>query len=97
MSHRPAPLRIALHVIPGSSRTSVGGSRGDALVVRVTARPERGRATDAALRALAEALGVRPRDVRLVAGTTSRAKLVEVATADPTTATRLAALRSARE
>jgi hypothetical protein len=92
-----APLRVAVHVIPGSSRTLVGGSRGEALVVRVTARPERGRATDAAMRAVAEALNVRPRDVRLVAGTTSRAKVFEVAAGGPEIAARLAALRTFRE
>jgi uncharacterized protein YggU (UPF0235/DUF167 family) len=51
---------------------------GEALVVRVAARAVEGKATEAALRALAEALGVRRRDVTLVSGATSRDKVVEV-------------------
>ncbi len=71
-------MRVAIRVKPGSGRTVVGGRHDDALVVRVAERAVDGRATEAALRALAEALGVRRRDVRLVTGATSRTKLVEV-------------------
>ncbi|WP_198653219.1 DUF167 domain-containing protein [Actinocorallia populi] len=71
-------IRVAIRVGPGASRTKVGGSRGDALVVRVAARAVEGRATEAALEAVAEALGVRRRDVRLLSGATSRDKLIEV-------------------
>lgn len=72
------PVRFAVRVRPGSTRTRVGGSYGDALVVRVTARAVAGKATEAALRALADALAVRRRDVSLVSGATSRDKVVEV-------------------
>jgi uncharacterized protein len=71
-------LTVAIRVRPGSPRTTVGGSRGDALVVRVTARPVAGKATEAALRAVAEAFGVRPRDVALVTGAASRDKVVRI-------------------
>jgi uncharacterized protein YggU (UPF0235/DUF167 family) len=56
----------------------VGGSHGGALVVRVAERAVDGRATEAGLGALAAALGVRRREVSLVAGATSRTKVVEV-------------------
>ena len=72
-------MRVAVRVRPGASRTAVGGLHGDRLVVAVTARAVDGAATEAALRALADALGVRPRHVSLVSGATSRDKLVEVA------------------
>ncbi len=71
-------VRIAIHVKPGSVRTRVGGRHGEALVVCVTARAVDGKATEAALRAVAEAFSVRPRDVRLVIGATSRDKVVHV-------------------
>ncbi|GAA2101087.1 hypothetical protein GCM10009780_50810 [Actinomadura alba] len=71
-------MRVAIRVRPGAARTGVGGAYGDALVVRVAARAVEGKATEAALRAVAEALGVRRRDVSLVSGATSRDKVVEV-------------------
>lgn len=71
-------VRVAIRVGPGASRTRVGGAHGGALVVKVAARAVEGQATEAALRALAEALGVRRRDVRLVTGAASRDKVVEV-------------------
>jgi uncharacterized protein YggU (UPF0235/DUF167 family) len=91
-----AEVRVAIRVRPGASRTSVGGRyagpRGDALIVAVTARAVDGRATEAALRAVATALGVRRGEVRLVAGLTSRDKLVAVDPAPADLADRLAAL-----
>lgn len=71
-------MRVVIRVRPGSSRTIVGGEHDGALLVRVGARAVDGKATEAALRALAEALGVRRADVRLVSGATSRTKIVEV-------------------
>jgi uncharacterized protein len=66
-------------VKPGAGRTRVGGRYGDdVLVVAVQAPAVDGRATAAALKALAEALGVPAREVELVSGATSRTKLVEI-------------------
>jgi hypothetical protein len=48
------------------------------LVVAVTARAADGKATEAALRAVAEAFGVRRGDVSLVTGATSRDKVVDI-------------------
>lgn len=57
----------------------MGGRYGDAtLVVAVQAPAVDGRATEAALKAVAKAIGVRAGDVRLVSGATSRTKIVEV-------------------
>ncbi|WP_222194624.1 DUF167 domain-containing protein [Modestobacter italicus] len=69
---------MAIRVRPGASRTAVGGAHDGALVVRVTARAVDGRATEAALAAVADAFGVRRSAVTLVTGATSRTKLVEV-------------------
>lgn len=76
-------VRLAIRVRPGASRTRVGGAYGDSLVVAVSARAVDGAATDAALAAVAEALGLRRREVALVTGTTSRDKVVEITTTDP--------------
>jgi uncharacterized protein YggU (UPF0235/DUF167 family) len=89
----PIPAaRIAIRVKPGASRTKVGGAYGsdgapggarargveNALVVAVQERAVDGKATEAALRALAAALGVPRRKIRLVSGATSRDKIVEI-------------------
>jgi uncharacterized protein len=76
-------VRITVWVRPGSALTRVGGEHDGALVVRVTARAVGGQATAAALAAVAGAFGVRRGAVTLVAGTTSRTKIIEVAGADP--------------
>ena len=89
------PLTVAIRVAPASSRTSVGGRRGDALVVRVTQPAVDGRATEAALAAIAEALGVRRGDVRLVRGATSRDKIVAIDDSSAELRGRLAELMAA--
>lgn len=71
-------MRVTIRVKPGSARARVGGRHGDALVVSVTARAVEGKATKAALEALAEALGCRNREVILVTGSNSRTKIVQV-------------------
>lgn len=73
-------MRVAIRVKPSSSRTAVGGRypATDSLVVAVTARAVEGKATEAALRAVAAAFGVRRGAVTLVTGATSRDKVVEI-------------------
>jgi uncharacterized protein YggU (UPF0235/DUF167 family) len=73
----------------------VGGSHEGALVVRVAAPAVDGRATEAALAAVATALGLRRRQITLVSGATSRTKVVEVPDDVPALAERLQELRGA--
>lgn len=75
-------VRVTVRVRPGATRPGVGGEHDGALVVRVSARAVDGKATEAALAAVAEAFGVRRRAVSLVSGTTSRTKVVDVAGAE---------------
>ena len=51
-----ASTRVRLRVSPGAGRAAIVGRYGDGWKVRVTAAPEHGRANDAVLRLLADAL-----------------------------------------
>ncbi|MEP7327632.1 MAG: DUF167 domain-containing protein [Betaproteobacteria bacterium] len=82
----PAPWRrddgtalvLTLHVQPGAARTQVVGIHGDALKLKLAAPPVDGKANDALLHFLADAFGVPLRQVTLVRGQTTRAKVVRV-------------------
>ena len=76
-------MRITIWVKPGSARPGAGGEHAGALVVRVSARAVDGKATEAALAAVADAFGVRRGAVRLVSGAASRTKIVDVDAGDP--------------
>ncbi|TDB72337.1 DUF167 domain-containing protein [Micromonospora sp. KC723] len=90
-------LTVAVRVKPGASRARVGGRfdgpHGPALVIAVNAPAVDGRATEAARRALAGALGVRPAAVSLRTGAGSRDKLFSVEHPDPELADVLRRLR----
>src|SRR5262245_61362612 len=92
------PVSVPVRVKPGSSRTSVGGGHvgpyGPAVVVAVGEPAVDGRATEAALRALAVSLGVKRRQLTVRAGATSRDKLVEVVDPPDDLARRLDELRA---
>ena len=70
--------RLKLRVVPGAGRPGIVGRYGDAWKVRVTAAPERGKANEAVLVELASVLDVSRQDVDLVAGHSSRDKVVLV-------------------
>jgi len=90
-------LSVPVRVRPGASRTAVGGRYdgpfGPALVIAVAAPAVDGRATEAARRALAAALGLRPASVLLRAGAASRDKLFTVDGAPEDVAARVDRLR----
>jgi len=68
--------RLRLRVSPGAGRAGIVGRHGDAWKVRVTAPPEDGRANEAVLRLLADALSVPRKTLSLVSGHTARDKIV---------------------
>ena len=89
-------VRITIRVHPGSPRPGIGGEHAGALVVRVSAPAVDGRATEAALTSVATAFGVRRSAVTLVAGATSRTKIIDVAGGSQDVLTRLLAARRNR-
>jgi hypothetical protein len=76
--------RIAVRVHPGARRSVIRERLADGtLRIEVTAAPEAGRANEAVCALLAEQLGVRVRDVRVIRGLSSRSKLIEVSSLEP--------------
>jgi uncharacterized protein YggU (UPF0235/DUF167 family) len=70
--------RVRLRVSPGAGRAAIVGRYGDGWKVRVTAAPEHGRANDAVLRLLADALSLPRESLTLVSGHSGRDKIVEL-------------------
>lgn len=69
---------LKLKVVPGASRSEIVGWLGDMLKVKVSAPPEKGKANAAVEVLLARALNLPISSVRIIAGTGSRHKLIEV-------------------
>jgi uncharacterized protein len=67
---------LELHVQPGAARTEFAGEYGGRLKLRLAAPPVDGKANDALVAFLAEYYGVPKRNVRILAGTSSRRKRI---------------------
>ena len=78
MNDRAGAVRFSVHVRPRSSRSAILGVRDGALDVAITAQPAEGAANAELIKLLARALDVRRGDVSIVAGASSRGKLIEV-------------------
>ena len=77
---------LSIKVVPGSKQNRVVGKYGDAIKVQVSAPPEGGKANDAVIALLAQALGVRPQQVTITRGHTRPRKIIQVDGLDQPTA-----------
>ena len=71
-------VRFSVRVQPRASRNEVVGVHGDALKIRLSAPPVDGAANSALVEFLADVFALGRRDVRILAGETSRSKVVEI-------------------
>ena len=71
-------MLIQVHLSPNARQDQIVGLAQGVLRVRVAAPPRDGRANDALVRLLAQALGVSPASVDIARGHRSRRKLVRV-------------------
>lgn len=71
-------VRISIYIQPRARRTEIVGRYGSDIKIRVAAPPVDHAANEALLAFVAERLGVRQRDVRLISGATSRRKVLEI-------------------
>jgi len=65
---------LRVHTQPGAGRSAVMGRHGGALKVKVAAPPVEGRANEAVVELLVRTLGIKPSQVELVSGGSSRSK-----------------------
>ena len=70
--------RLKIKVVPGASSSEICGWLGDALKVRVSAPPEKGKANLLVQRVVAKALSVPEGSVRIISGKASPQKVMEV-------------------
>lgn len=73
-----AMATLHVKVVPGSSRNCIAGRYGDALKVKVAAAAEKGKANEAVIGLLAEALGIKPGQIALIAGHTNPRKTFHI-------------------
>ncbi len=70
---------MTIRVQPRATRNEIAGVYGDALKVRLTAPPVEGAANEALVELLAATFGIPARAITIVAGASSRTKIVELA------------------
>ncbi|MCX8053293.1 MAG: DUF167 domain-containing protein [Armatimonadetes bacterium] len=69
---------IRVHVTPRGSRNEVAGWYGNTIHIRTTAPPVDGAANAAVVKLMADFLGVRKSQVRILAGENSREKTLSI-------------------
>jgi uncharacterized protein (TIGR00251 family) len=71
-------VRVSVHVQPRASNSGIVGIHGEALKVRLTAPPVDGAANEALTELLAATFGIPVQAITIVAGSSSRRKVVEL-------------------
>lgn len=71
-------MRFEVYIQPGASRSELAGLHGGCIKVRIAAPPVGNAANRALIEFIAERLGLPRRQVRIVAGLTSRRKVLEI-------------------
>ncbi len=80
---------FAVHVVPKAAKNEVVGKHGDALKVNLTSNTVSGIANDALVNFIAQKLDVKRENVEIVAGLTSKEKMVIVVGISPADLERL--------
>jgi len=70
--------RIKVYVQPRASKSEVTGMHGDSIRIRLAAPPVDNAANEALIDLVAKLLGIARRSVRVIAGHSSRRKVVEI-------------------
>ena len=71
-------VTLTLHVQPGAKTTTISGTYGDALKIKLAAPPVDGKANAALIAFIADQLGIGKSAIHLKSGQTSRHKTIEI-------------------
>ena len=71
-------MRIQIKVVPGASRNEISGWLGDSLKLRVRSPAEAGKANADVIRLVSTLLAVPRTSMRIVSGTSSSRKILEI-------------------
>ncbi len=74
VSDHPEGCVLLIRAQPGARRNGIRGESGGALKIAVTAPPDKGKANQAIVEFLQEALGLNNSQIQLISGFTSRQK-----------------------
>ena len=70
--------QLKVKVVPGSSRNQIVGWLGDALKIKVTAPPEKGKANEAVVELLANRLSISTDEITIESGHSSPSKVLAI-------------------
>ena len=78
ITEKDGAVSFRVRVQPRAGRDEIAGEHGGALKLRITAPPVDGKANDACRRLLAKLAGVSPSEVEIIAGLSSKDKVIRV-------------------
>ncbi len=78
MQEKDGSLTFPVRVVPRAKKNEIVGVEGGVLRVRIAAPPVRGKANEVLVEFLAQALGVRKRQVEIIRGQRARNKTIRV-------------------
>ena len=78
MVRQPTKTKLNVKVVPGASNTEISGWLGEALKIRVSKPPEKGKANREVEALICSSLEIPTGSVRIVKGRTSARKVIEV-------------------
>lgn len=71
-------VKLAVTVVPRSSKTEIIGTVGEYLKIRLAAPPVDGEANKELIKYLAKRLGISKSDIRIIFGASSKRKLLDI-------------------
>ena len=78
ITEKDGAVTFRLRVQPRAARDEVAGEHNGAIKLRISAPPVEGRANDACRRLIAKLVGVSPSRVEIIAGESSKDKVIRV-------------------